>query len=203
MATRRGAHPEDEALERNAMGRLEEPELGELEEHLLVCEPCQHRQQEMDEYVAVARDACRQERDEAPDAPPAPGWILWLRQAGGWGTGAALAAAAVALAVWIPSPGPAPGPPQTVELESVRSAAAPDAAAGRALRLRLDVGGLRREPLRGFLVTETGEPSAELDVTRVEDRAEAVWEPGLKPGNYVVRLRQNGATVREYILRVR
>lgn len=33
-------HPTEEALAQYSEGRLEEPQLGEIEEHLLVCERC-------------------------------------------------------------------------------------------------------------------------------------------------------------------
>lgn len=59
MAQPRKAHPEEEKLELYALGRLDEPELGEVEEHILICAPCQERLDEATAYVAVMREATR------------------------------------------------------------------------------------------------------------------------------------------------
>jgi anti-sigma factor RsiW len=52
-------HPDDEVVEAYAMGRLEEPVLSEYEEHLLICDRCQERLQQIDEYVDAMRRATR------------------------------------------------------------------------------------------------------------------------------------------------
>ena len=57
MADAPQAHPDDEIIERYAMNRLEEPELGEVEEHVLICEPCQDRVAEAEEFATVMRAA--------------------------------------------------------------------------------------------------------------------------------------------------
>jgi hypothetical protein len=52
-------HPDDEVVEAYAMRRLEEPLLSAYEEHLLICEDCQKRLQQMDQYLDAMRRAAQ------------------------------------------------------------------------------------------------------------------------------------------------
>ena len=45
----RGDHIPDEWLDAYSKGQIEEPHLGEVEEHLLVCESCRARLTEFDD----------------------------------------------------------------------------------------------------------------------------------------------------------
>ena len=56
-------HPTDALLEQYAIGKLDEPDLGFVEEHLLVCEQCRDRLTEQDDFVRATRAAARQLRD--------------------------------------------------------------------------------------------------------------------------------------------
>lgn len=56
-------HSPDEILEQYSLGRLAEPGLGQLEEHLLVCERCQTRLEDIDEFVGATRAAARELRE--------------------------------------------------------------------------------------------------------------------------------------------
>ncbi|HLG99021.1 MAG TPA: zf-HC2 domain-containing protein [Bryobacteraceae bacterium] len=47
------SHPRDEMLERYAMGISSESDCEFVEEHLLVCPPCQKRLEEVDEFLQV------------------------------------------------------------------------------------------------------------------------------------------------------
>ena len=76
MAEHRKAHPDDEMLELYALGRLVEPGLGEVEEHLLVCAGCQERLDEVTEFAGLMREATA---NVAAAAPVEPGWKKWLR----------------------------------------------------------------------------------------------------------------------------
>ncbi len=42
-------HPPDEWLDQYSRGTLEEPQLGEVEEHLLICEQCSDRLTKLDD----------------------------------------------------------------------------------------------------------------------------------------------------------
>jgi hypothetical protein len=50
-------HPTEDTLEEYSFGRVAEPALAEVEEHLLVCPLCQGRLAEIDQYKALMRTA--------------------------------------------------------------------------------------------------------------------------------------------------
>ena len=58
------AHPTIDALEFYSLGRLTEPKLAQLEEHLLVCEECQDRVSSLDRYHATLKKALQQVKSE-------------------------------------------------------------------------------------------------------------------------------------------
>ena len=51
------AHPAEGVLEEYNFGRVHEPALSALEEHLFVCPACQTRLEELDEYAAIMKAA--------------------------------------------------------------------------------------------------------------------------------------------------
>ena len=50
-------HFPDDAWEKYALGMLSEGECGPMEEHLLICSPCQDSLAEADEYIRVVKAA--------------------------------------------------------------------------------------------------------------------------------------------------
>jgi anti-sigma factor RsiW len=50
-------HASENALEEYALGRLPEPELASLEEHLLLCDKCRERLRTVDELIEMLRVA--------------------------------------------------------------------------------------------------------------------------------------------------
>jgi hypothetical protein len=54
------SHFTGDVLERYAMGTLSSFDYGPLEEHLLLCKPCQTRLMELEEFVLVIRAALTQ-----------------------------------------------------------------------------------------------------------------------------------------------
>lgn len=56
-------HASDDDLELLALGRLAEPDLGRVEEHLLVCEACRIRLADEDAFVKGMQAALRQAGD--------------------------------------------------------------------------------------------------------------------------------------------
>jgi anti-sigma factor RsiW len=48
-------HPDEELLEEYCLGRVQEPRLADLEEHLLLCPLCCQRVADLDEYLAVIK----------------------------------------------------------------------------------------------------------------------------------------------------
>ena len=69
-------HPSDDEIELYALGRLAEARVSTLEEHLLICEPCRARLEEMDEYVAAMRQALGEVKESKREARP--GLLTWL-----------------------------------------------------------------------------------------------------------------------------
>jgi anti-sigma factor RsiW len=47
----------EDVLETYAWGRLSDPDNAPLEEHLLVCDACRNRLEQIDEYLRVAKSA--------------------------------------------------------------------------------------------------------------------------------------------------
>jgi anti-sigma factor RsiW len=68
MASRVDLHLDEEAAERYSLGNLSARRVVEIEEHLLICEPCQRSVAAADAYVAAMRDAAAklQKADEKP-----------------------------------------------------------------------------------------------------------------------------------------
>ena len=60
MADSFADHASDDLLEAYSLGRLVEPDLGRLEEHLIVCEACRVRLRDSDVVVRAAQWALRQ-----------------------------------------------------------------------------------------------------------------------------------------------
>jgi hypothetical protein len=69
------SHQTDEQLELYAMGRLPGSEVAVLEEHLLVCIPCQERLDEVEGFAIAMRQAIAME----PAVKERNRWFLWLR----------------------------------------------------------------------------------------------------------------------------
>ena len=204
MTEPRKAHPEEETLELYALGRLDEPELGEVEEHILICAPCQERLDEATDYVALMREAARNV-SLAPVQEPA--WkrlfqLDWLPM-----PGPALAGAFVvllAVLVWQPWRVTAPGEWQQVELATMRGDLAGRVAMeGFGLDLRLDARGLALAGATTQIVAADGAVIGEFPALMETDKVVVKYAPGLRAGQYWVRLRVAGETVREYSLAVR
>ena len=196
-------HPEEEILERFSMGRLVEPELGEFEEHLLICDRCQERLDEATEFAGLMREAAGKVAEEAPVESA---WRQWLRLDWLPGRMPALAGAMVilmAVLAWQPWRAAAPGEWRTVELATMRGGPPPLAALeGYALHLRLDVTGLDAAGTTAQIVSANGALVAETPVALVEGKTELRHAAGLGAGQYWVRLKKAGETVREYSLAV-
>lgn len=196
-----GPHIPDDVLEKYLLHRLSEPELAPVEEHLLVCEKCRARTEEIEEFVTVTQAALR-ESDRKPVRRAARAGSFGFLHS--WLSASVLAAiaAAVTAAVYLPIHRPASTATAAyVSLEAMRGS--------DALPVHVRAG--------GSLVVDlntTGLPAdGNYRVHVLDSRATEVWsgapEPagdwlratigvGLKPGRYWVRLAHNGELVREY-----
>lgn len=61
------SHLQEELLEEYALGRLKGAPLGQVEEHLLLCETCRTRLQETEAFMQAARIAARRLREQPLD----------------------------------------------------------------------------------------------------------------------------------------
>ncbi|MBI2689491.1 MAG: hypothetical protein HYX27_24555 [Acidobacteria bacterium] len=199
------AHPQDETLELYVLGRLQEPELGQLEEHMLVCEGCQERLDEATDYVSVVKAAAEHVAAEAVgEKRDRRRWFHfdWSDRPAPALAGAL--AVLLAVFVWQPWQAAVPAEWRTVELRTLRGSGAAEsrAVAGYALDLRLEASGIEQKTATAQLVNASGDIVAELPVTFTAGKAEARYASALKAGQYWVRLKQAGETVREYSLAV-
>jgi hypothetical protein len=135
-------HPAEDLLEEYSFGRIREPGLTSLEEHLLICAQCQAQLLEIDEYRAVLKSgiaAFEQDRRSALAASPRfafpqlPGRMLLAA--------AALLMFAGAIAWRLYGPARDVSEPMTVRLIALRGGGgdgSAHASAGRRLELVID-----------------------------------------------------------------
>jgi len=77
----RNSHISDDALELYALKRLDEDELPAFEEHLLICDRCQDRLSDTDQYIYALKAATAVLRHEQPVTQPGiiAQLVEWLR----------------------------------------------------------------------------------------------------------------------------
>lgn len=201
MAIQRIIHPDGEAVEGYALGRLDEAELGHFEEHLLWCSRCQRRLDETTEFIAVVREAARLVAMAPPRESALRRWLCldWLVVPVTAMAGALLCI--VAIVVWQPWQSRTPLESQTVNLSTLRGEATEAVASARtALSLRLDVSGIPPGVAVGQIVSTSGRILAEHPVVIASANATINVRDGLTVGQYWLRLKQDGETVREFAL---
>jgi len=180
-------HPGEDVFENYAFDRLSEKQAANFEEHLLVCENCQSKFAQTDEYIQLMKAATAAYVTERHGSLPRPSRERGLR----WNAGAAailLLTCLTALLSWrTPS-----GEPRTVVLDAYRGAVS-EAPAGPPLDLKIDLKEVPR--------------AAGYRVEIVDAAGRRVWfggtparlTRGLSPGVYWVRLSTDtGEPLREY-----
>jgi hypothetical protein len=130
-------HLSDESIERYTMGRMAEPEVESLEEHLLVCAHCRDQLQKTEAFVQTFRSAAPQ-----MELIPSSAWeriraLVAIHPGPVW-TGASALAAILVMFILIPAGSRSV---QHVDLSTVRGteAIAPHAKAGSPIELQIDV----------------------------------------------------------------
>jgi hypothetical protein len=207
-------HPDEDALEEYGFHRLSESQVARLEEHLLACETCRAKLEEIDTFVLAMRQSAPElAPDLVPRAVPS-GWPARVRV---WGRRwldltpgrAALAGAMVVLcAVAIAGlPGTKAGPPVPVTLKALRggdAAFAATAPAGRPLALAIEVPDIAVcAQCRVEMVNDLGRVAWSGNVIVADGRLEVTAPVELTSGNYWVRLYTGGADpAREFGLRL-
>jgi len=190
MPLETNGHASEESLESYAMGSLEEPGLGELEEHLLICSGCQERLNEIDMYHAAMKTAAAQleKNDESRKNLRTRISGAWTFRRTGWAMALiALILCGLAARMWLRPA--AAGPEVALALETSRGADIRHAPAGRPLALSLDIKGL---PAYAAYQVETvdaeGQVQAQSTAAVAEGRVNSRLDKGLRPGTYFVRL---------------
>jgi len=189
-------HASDECLEQYALGALQEPLLGEIEEHLLLCSQCQEHLEEIDTFRAAMRNAAARLEDEEESRKrfwtrvssaltlPRLGWVMAL---------VAVALIALSLRVWMNPPESAQ--PLAVFLDTTRGSEVRHAPARRRLDLSLDITALPSYPTyqvetvdaMGQVQTQL-QTQAQFTAHTSEGKIKASLANGLRPGNYFIRL---------------
>lgn len=193
-------HLDEESLERYSLNRLPEAEVEALEEHLLACEHCQQRLDEMDEFLAAARSASNRLRHEeaskgASKAGENRSWRAWFplpvpAVAGGL-------ALAAALAVTIPRAMDS-GPAQVVALSAFRGEGSASVAAGKPVILLLDLAGIDGQANK----VEVADASGRL-IEFAPAAREVRLKTRLRQGQYWVRVYNGERFIREFGLAAR
>jgi len=183
-------HASDESLEQYALGSLQEPLLGEIEEHLLLCSQCQDHLKEIDAFRVAMRDAAA--RLEHEDESRKRLWtrvsvaltfrrLAWIMALG------ALFVLGLSLRIWM-SPSQS-SPPLALLLETSRGSDVRHAPARRPLALSLDLTALVSFPsYQVETVDSLGRVQAQATAHGSEGIVRATLANGLPPGNYFIRL---------------
>jgi len=185
------SHVEEETLEQYSAGRLAEPDVARVEEHVLLCEACQEKLEEIDSWVRSVRRAAAQFPAESK-----PIWQFWRLPR----FVPALAAAVlliVAAGVGLQMARRGAVAPLAISLEATRGESVAAVPADRPLVLQPDLEGLPRfAQYRLEVVDQFGRP-----VRRAEFAADTLGTaiPGVAAGVYFVRVYSpTGDLLREY-----
>lgn len=204
------AHLAEDALEEYAFNRLPEAELEAFEEHLLLCEPCQQRLQEVDEYIGAMKVGIAAHKAQPSSAFSIPAFraapIPALRAAAPmiWTTACALLLLLTAPAL-MRMLGRLPAQAAPVELAAFRGTESmAQGPADRPLDLSIDAADLPVfAAYRITVVTSSGRSRWSGIAAAQSGRLLAHIPEHLPPGVYWVRLSaEPGELLREFGLRV-
>ncbi|MBS1985079.1 MAG: hypothetical protein JST16_12995 [Bdellovibrionales bacterium] len=204
------SHIEENSLELYAMGRLPEEQTCSLEEHLLLCEDCQDRLAQFDEFLRAFRHVTQ--RSPEPELNPwhrfreAIGAVFSMRPMYAFG---AVATAALALVILVPREQQTLGTYQ-VALESTRSASNPAVASvppQHKLDLKLDLRGVpKKDRYQVTIADAEGETVFTASAEPQNQQLPVSTDKGLRAGQYWVRVSEPAAPhalLREYSLTVK
>ncbi len=193
-------HMNDEQIENYSMGRIAEEECERCEEHLLICESCQNRVTEMDEYILAIAAAGSELRRQ----PRRPKWTALFSPR--WAPMLATAAVAILLALGIRLADRGMAPTAiSISLEATRGAGiAARIPAGRPIELGVDLSGLPQQPAYRLSVVDQSGRERWTGTVEAHDTRGTAAISRLDPGVYFVRVYGASATLlREYGFEVR
>ena len=204
-------HLTEEQLEKYMLQRVSEPAAAAVEEHLLVCSDCQQQLEQLEVFTNTLRAVAPvlEREDRLADVQPGLGqrFFDWIRSplpALAFGAATLLAVFVVPMAY---RASPAVGQPVALELQAIRAASAPEAAAGRPLLLRVELAGL--PPATSYRAELAAENGAVL-LTRSLQGAEPPFalltvDKNLSAGRYWLRLygTDHAEAIREFGFAIR
>ena len=181
-----GPHAGEDTLELYSMGKLQDPDLASLEEHLLVCTECQDRAAEADSFVWATRVAAAGLRKEKSSGTLGSFRHFWWKP-----LAASAAVVLVILGLYWVGGSRFPGrrqAPVAVVLQSLRGdQSIVNAPAGRPLTLQLDLTGLPAGSAFTAEVVDSEGRQVWTAVTSPPGRTLAL-SSGLANGTYWIRL---------------
>ena len=191
------SHQTDEQLELYALGRLPEPWVAEVEEHLLVCAVCQERVDDLEAYAFAMRQAISTQPTQRSH------WHFWFQQSlpkmPVLACASGLAATALAVTLYLQST-PHLAPLASLQLTAMRGAM-PSVGPSRETDITL-ADAPSGVPLRAEIVEAAG---SEVWNGSIETQTHRIaLKRRLTPGNYFVRLFDDGGKLlHEYGFQVR
>ncbi len=196
MRTSKQRHLEEDTVERYAMNSLPEDAAGEVEQHLLICEPCRDRVSEADGFARAMKGASQL----LPAEPERSRWSFRFPIAA-----FAFSAALIALLAVFLIPRGGDRSPATVQLFAMRGTSVEARGPSRRpLLLQPDLNGLPAAPsYRIELVNASGAPvwHGTLDVKALPPTSQVPSQPR---GAYFVRVSlPSGELLREFALELR
>ncbi len=185
-------HITEEQLEKYHLQQLSEAAAVAVEDHLLLCEHCQTKLEDLEVFIksfrAVAPILARQDAREQRG-----GIVDWLRRQLQNPFAALALSAVAALALFLVplrwSTSAAPGPLATIELQAVRAGFVPQAPTGRPLRFRLDLSGLPPSAsFRAEFTQDNGKTITNLTLSLSQTTNALDLPEGLTVGRYWLRI---------------
>jgi hypothetical protein len=194
------SHGTEERLELYVLGRLPESEIIEIEEHLILCEPCRDRVEEIGAFAPAMRGALLQIE---PGKQQTTDWFSWLRLPRFAAAGAFAAVVLTFGVYWMAGNNRVP-PMASLTLTAMRGETVPEIGSSRELDLT---------------ITDAPAGAGQFVLQLVDASGESVWSgpapasgpallvkvrKRLSPGAYIVRLNKaSGQLAHEYAFRVK
>jgi hypothetical protein len=199
-------HGTEEQFEQYALGRLAGADLISLEEHLLLCDACQVRLDEIGPFAIGMREALSLQPAIAPSAPLKE-WFAWLRRPA-FAMAIACAAALIAIIAVVSTGVVSTGgtklaPTAMLQLTAIRGEM-PATSPAREYDLTLADAPRAGGPFRVEVVNGSGDSVWKGPADADSKGAEVKIDETLKQGDYFVRLyAASGQRLREYGFRIR
>jgi hypothetical protein len=199
-------HPEEDVLEQYAMGKLNEPIVESIEDHVLVCASCQDRLDFTETYVSSMRSALKSAQQVAAVENPWKARIAgWFQMpAPAWAAAAAVVVLAIG-AIFGTQYFSHSGAPVAVALTATRGETTSIAAKGP-LDLNLDARDLPPAPSYRVQIVDGDGASVwqQQSATMQDGHVHVLVNKRLSRGQYFVRLfASDASTPREYALQLR